>query len=145
MNGKDIAMIKALGGGGSGGSGGSVKVDSELSATSTNPVQNRVIKSALDAKPDVYIVTFSTDETGGVIIADKTYAEIASANEKMLVFGRMSLDGSNMWFSCAACDFENGAIFTNIGKRSGWKPYMLTLRVKPDGTVEFEMTDISIG
>lgn len=100
----------------------------------------------LDAKPGVYIVTFSTDKTGEVIIADKTYAEIASANEKMPVFGRISLEGSNKWFSCASCDFENGAIFTNIYKqKSGWKPSMLTLRVKPDGTVEFEMTDISIG
>lgn len=46
MNAKDIALIKALGGGGS---GGSITVDSELSDTSTNPVQNKVIKSALDA------------------------------------------------------------------------------------------------
>ena len=46
MDAKDIALIKALGGGGS---GGSIIVDSELSATSTNPVQNKVIKSALDA------------------------------------------------------------------------------------------------
>ena len=45
MDAKDIALIKALGGGGS---GGSVTVDSELSDTSTNPVQNRVVKSALD-------------------------------------------------------------------------------------------------
>ena len=50
MDGKDIALIKALGGGGSGGSGGSITVDSALSDTSTNPVQNKVIKSALDAK-----------------------------------------------------------------------------------------------
>ena len=49
MDAKDIALIKALGGGGSGGSGGSITVDSELSDTSTNPVQNRVVKSALDA------------------------------------------------------------------------------------------------
>ena len=33
-----------------GGGGGSVTVDTELSATSTNPVQNKVIKGALDAK-----------------------------------------------------------------------------------------------
>ena len=40
------------GGGGSGGSGGSgsVTVDSTLSATSENPVQNKVIKAALDSK-----------------------------------------------------------------------------------------------
>ena len=46
MDAKDIALIKALGGGGS---GGSIAVDSELSDTSENPVQNKVIKSALDA------------------------------------------------------------------------------------------------
>lgn len=34
----------------SGGGGGSVTVDSEMSSTSTNPVQNKVIKGALDAK-----------------------------------------------------------------------------------------------
>lgn len=36
----------------SGGGGGSVTVDSEMSSTSTNPVQNKVIKTALDAKAD---------------------------------------------------------------------------------------------
>ena len=46
MDAKDIALIKALGGGGS---GGSITVDSALSGTSTNPVQNKVIKSALDS------------------------------------------------------------------------------------------------
>lgn len=46
MDAKDIALIKALGGGGS---GSSITVDSELSDTSTNPVQNKVIKSALDS------------------------------------------------------------------------------------------------
>jgi len=35
---------------GGGGGGGSITVDSSLSATSTNPVQNKVIKSALDVK-----------------------------------------------------------------------------------------------
>ena len=45
MDAKDIALIKALGGGGS---GSSITVDSELSDTSTNPVQNQVVKSALD-------------------------------------------------------------------------------------------------
>ena len=37
---------------GGGGGGGSITVDSSLSATSTNPVQNKVIKSALDSKVD---------------------------------------------------------------------------------------------
>ena len=118
-------------------------VDSELSDTSENPVQNKVIKAALDAKLSVYVVTFSTDETGEVFTADKTYEEIASANEKMMIFGRMLLDGTTCWLPIAGCSYENGAIFTNISKQgSTWKPSMLTLRVKPDGTVEFEMTDL---
>jgi len=37
-------------GGGSGGGGGTVVVDSKLSDTSANPVQNKVIKAALDKK-----------------------------------------------------------------------------------------------
>lgn len=37
-------------GGGGGGGGGDITVDSELSATSTNPVQNRVITAALALK-----------------------------------------------------------------------------------------------
>lgn len=40
-------------GGGSGGGGGvSITIDSSLSSSSTNPVQNKVIKSALDSKVD---------------------------------------------------------------------------------------------
>lgn len=125
------------------GAGGGVTVDSELSDTSENPVQNKVVKAALDAKLSVYVVTFSTDETGEVLTADKTYEEIASANEKMMIFGRAFLDGSTSWFPITACSYENGAIFTSISKQgSAWKPSMITLRVKPDGTVEFESTDL---
>lgn len=41
-----VDLVARQGGGG----GSSITVDSELSATSTNPVQNKVIKSALDGK-----------------------------------------------------------------------------------------------
>ena len=40
----EIALIKKIGE-----NGGSITVDSALSDTSTNPVQNKVIKSALDS------------------------------------------------------------------------------------------------
>ena len=36
-------------------------VDSALSSTSTNPVQNKVIKAALDAKPNSYIDILTSD------------------------------------------------------------------------------------
>lgn len=62
MDGKDIALIKALG---RGGSGGSITVDSALSDTSTNPVQNKVIKSALDALSEEK-VNLPKDDTGAV-------------------------------------------------------------------------------
>ena len=46
-----LLMAKALAGGGSGGGGGgSVTVDSALSSSSTNPVQNKVINTALGLK-----------------------------------------------------------------------------------------------
>lgn len=76
MDAKDIALMKKLGGGGSGsGSGGSVTVDSGLSDTSTNPVQNKVIKAALDAKlaksgikgkTDAMTQSVGVDEAGGL-------------------------------------------------------------------------------
>ena len=59
-------------------------VDSELSDTSTNPVQNKVVKSALDAKLGVYDVTFTVDGMTGEISADKTFDEIKTAYDSGL-------------------------------------------------------------
>ena len=36
----------------SGGGGGSITVDSQLSDSSTNPVQNKIVKGAIDGKID---------------------------------------------------------------------------------------------
>lgn len=46
---EEDGTINALGGGGA---GGTVDVDGSLSSTSTNPVQNKAIKAAIDAKQD---------------------------------------------------------------------------------------------
>lgn len=54
-------------------------VDSELSDTSENPVQNNVIKSALDAKLGVYEVTFTMISETGETSVDKTFDEIKTA------------------------------------------------------------------
>jgi len=51
------------------GSGGSVTVDSALSDSSTNPVQNKVVKAALDAKQDTLTAGANIDITNGVISA----------------------------------------------------------------------------
>ena len=59
--------------------GASVAVDSELSDTSTNPVQNKVVKAALDAKQSKnFVINFSQDSDGSDK-ADKTFAELSSA------------------------------------------------------------------
>lgn len=66
----DLAFAAFFGGGKSGGGGGgSVTVDSALSDTSENPVQNKVIKAALDGKVGnkTYICTnFDSAETYAV-------------------------------------------------------------------------------
>lgn len=48
-------------GGGSGGGGAEVTVDNELSSTSENPVQNKVIKAELDNKQDADDLMTSAD------------------------------------------------------------------------------------
>lgn len=45
---KGLITARLAGGGGSGGGGGSVTVDSALSTSSTNPVQNKAITSKID-------------------------------------------------------------------------------------------------
>lgn len=37
---------------GGGGSGADIDIDAQLSSTSTNPVQNKVVKAAIDSKAD---------------------------------------------------------------------------------------------
>lgn len=44
---------------------GGVTVDSSLSATSTNPVQNKVVKAAIDGKSSVTIKSWTIDDVGG--------------------------------------------------------------------------------
>ena len=59
------------------GGGVSVTVDDELSDSSENPVQNKVVKAALDAKQP-FVVTLTEDAQEN-ITADKTHAQIKAA------------------------------------------------------------------
>ena len=66
-----------------GGSGGSITVDSALSGTSENPVQNKVIKTALDGKASTAVATTTT--AGLMSATDKSnldtlYADYLSAS-----------------------------------------------------------------
>lgn len=79
----DLAAYKAINGGG----GSSVTVDSALSTTSENPVQNKVVKAALDAKADASALAAKQDTltagqnvtiSGNTISADVDSAEIAA-------------------------------------------------------------------
>lgn len=59
-DGEPVNLITVIQNGGGGG-GGSVTVDSELSSTSRNPVQNRVIFSALAEKAGTSVATQSAN------------------------------------------------------------------------------------
>ena len=65
----DVALIKKIGG-----TGGSITVDSELSDTSENPVQNKVIKSTLD-KLGVQSDWNQNDDTQPDYVKNRTHYE----------------------------------------------------------------------
>lgn len=54
-----------------GGEGGSVTVDAALSSTSTNPVQNKVVKAALDLKANSNSLGNKLDKAQGAANAGK--------------------------------------------------------------------------
>lgn len=53
---------------------GGVTVDPSLSDTSTNPVQNKVVKAAIDGKSSVTIKSWTADDVGG----EEVYVTLAS-------------------------------------------------------------------
>ena len=71
------------------GGGSSVTVDSELSATSTNPIQNKVIKSALDGKLSTSGGTLTGNLTGkyltGTWLKTTDASELSTTPEKIAV------------------------------------------------------------
>jgi hypothetical protein len=74
-------------------SSGGVTVDPSLSDTSTNPVQNKVIKAAIDGKSSVTIKFWTADDVGGIdvtlasgttyIIDDRSLQAIAENIEEL--------------------------------------------------------------
>lgn len=72
-------------------------VDTALSSTSTNPVQNKVVNTALEAKEEKALIITVTSNSDETYSADKTFAEINTAykaGKKLYVdtsFGRYSL------------------------------------------------------
>lgn len=86
--------------------GAPITVDSALSATSENPVQNKVVKTALDAKQDVLTAGQNVTIIGNVISADVDSTEIAAnvtdwlddnvnpAGSAVVVDSSLSIDGA---------------------------------------------------
>ena len=88
-------------------------VDSELSDTSENPVQNKVIKSALDAL-SAFVVHMSVDTSSGSLGVDVTNAEIYNAcAEGRLVFLFANLSGAFAFFPLQSAS-PTDAVFTSL-------------------------------
>lgn len=79
----------------SGGTTGSITVDSALSATSTNPVQNKVIKSALDGKLSTSGGTLTGNLTGKYITG--TWLQTTAASELSTTPTKIPVLDSNGW------------------------------------------------
>ena len=75
--------------------GSSVTVDSALSATSTNPVQNKVIKSALDGKLSTSGGTLTGNLTGEYITG--TWLQTTAASELSTTPTKIPVLDSNGW------------------------------------------------
>ena len=79
---------------GSGG-GSSITIDSALSSTSTNPVQNKVIKSALDGKLSTSGGTLTGNLTGKYITG--TWLQTTDASELSTTPTKIPVLDSNGW------------------------------------------------
>ena len=98
--------------GGGGGGGGSVTVDDTLSSTSENPVQNNVIKAALDDKAGLvgYPLVANTDLD---TLANGVYYTHTTSTIQSLVHSPISSGSSGMTLVC----------FGGIGANAGYRGY----------------------
>ena len=111
-----------------GGGGGDITVDSELSLSSENPVQNKIITGALNGKADIFIVNFAYNEETYKLRSDKSFAEIISAIDSgKTVIGLDDVDGKKipmyvnrinypidmLTFSCVSPKYDTGSYNIN--------------------------------
>lgn len=68
--------IEVSTGSGGGGSGGSTTVDSSLSTTSRNPVQNRVVTSAINKLNELVGSTSVTDQINAALASLRNLEEV---------------------------------------------------------------------
>ena len=72
-----------------------ITVDSSMSSTSTNPVQNRVINKALAGKVDGFTKSFAGAWTGGVHAVNFVTVDYSTANSENGVFIKFSVSNSH--------------------------------------------------
>ena len=113
--------------------GASVVVDSELSDTSTNPVQNKVIKSALDAKQDKNFTITFTKGIDNTYTANKTFDELNTAISEGVSISAVALDGSITY--CLSLLEFNGDMMASFGQ------YMYNI----EGGIDFLMLNFMAG
>lgn len=90
-----------------------IKVDAALSSSSENPVQNRVVNTALGNKADkTLIVTVSGSNP---LVSDKTFAEVFAALDASK---NVVMVGADFYAYPVFYD-PSGAIFVNIDQSSG--------------------------
>lgn len=144
MDAKDIALIKALGGGGS---GGSITVDSELSDTSENPVQNRVVKSALDAKQSKNFTITFTKGSDGKYTADKTFGELSAAiSEGASIIAAAKSENSPLEVYTGMSQFVEGSMvaFSFYQVVPGYMVAFTSIGIGADNSINTESASISL-
>lgn len=108
---------------GSGG-GSTITVDSELSATSTNPVQNKVIKSALDEKLSTSGGTLTGNLTGKYITG--TWLKTTDASELSTTPTKIAVLDSTGWVYYRTLDQLKSDLGVGSGSGSSNLPTVTT-------------------
>lgn len=103
---------------------GSTIVDSELSATSTNPVQNKVIKSALDEKLSTSGGTLTGNLTGKYITG--TWLKTTEASELSTTPTKIAVLDSTGWVYYRTLDQLKSDLGVGSGSGSSNLPAVTT-------------------
>ena len=91
-----------------GGSGGTVTVDSTLSSTSTNPVQNKVIYAALAGKQNTLTIDASLSSTSANPVQNKAVnSALAGKQDKLTAGTGISISGNTI-----SCTVSGGSSVT---------------------------------
>jgi hypothetical protein len=92
----DNAWHKVATGIATGSGGSSVTVDSSLSSTSTNPVQNKVVKAALDAKQDRMTIDSALNATSANPVQNKVVkAALDAKQDRMTIDSALNATSAN--------------------------------------------------